>query len=77
MMPRITYHEDCWWDEVATRRARGAAQRIYRYFANAPQPHRVVMSRLLCPDCGEREFTVWGELLAIDAKTCGVLHFFN
>jgi len=76
-LPRITYHDRCWWDEMVTRRTKRAAQRAYRHFVDVLQPRRVAVSQFLCPNCGKWEFTVWGKLLPMDVKTHGVPHFFN
>ena len=62
MMPTVDYHAGYWWEQIATRKTKRAAERIYGHFANAHQPHRVTMSRFLCPNCGEREYAVWLEL---------------
>lgn len=77
MMPTITYHGGYWWEEIAIRKTKKAAQRIFNHFDNAPQPHRVAMSRFLCPDCSKCEYVVWVELMPMDVKTYGVPHFIN
>lgn len=76
-LPRITYHDGCWWGEIVTRKTKRAAQRVYRRLADSLRPHRLVMSQSLCPNCGKREFTVWSKLLPMDVKAHGVPHFFS
>ena len=77
MMPRIACHDGCWWEEIARRKTKRVANRIYKYFVNAPLPLDVAMSRLFYPDSGETQYIVWLELMDIELVRGRVTQFMN